>query len=204
MKLTTDEIRQIEKFLDVKGMVYVDLRFEILDHLILQIEEEMNSLGVDFEYAFLQVTKKWNSYFSNSSSLLFGLTFSAPKLVIDKAKKIYLKYFIICTLACLFLPVINNEVEISTFLTCVFFGIILLFSIVSIIMFNKIRKSRKKTVYSFIAKTQLLSVITYPVSTIFIFRGLYTSLWLLFIISILLYCSIVFLKKHQKIIKQFN
>ncbi|WP_194768209.1 hypothetical protein [Tamlana sp. I1] len=204
MKLTTDEIKQIEKFLDVKGIVYVDLRIEILDHLILQIEDEMNNHGVDFEYAFVQVTKKWNSYFNNSSSLLFGLTFSAPKLVIDKAKKIYLKYFIIYMLTCFFLPFINDEVEISTFLTCVLVGIILLFSVISIIKFNKIRKSSEKTVYSFIAKTQIWSVITYPLIIIVVFQGLYTSLWLLFNSFIFLYCSIVFLKKHQKIIKQFN
>ncbi|WP_141675512.1 hypothetical protein [Formosa haliotis] len=204
MKLATNEIKQIERYLDAKGIVYVDLRFEILDHLILQIEEEINNSCVDFESAFLQVTKQWNAHFNYSSSLLFGLSFSAPKLILDKAKKIYLKYFIIYKLSFLLLPFLNTEVGISTFLKCVIIGIMVLFSIISFITFNKIRTSSKKTVYSFIAKTQIWSVIAFPVFILVVYKGLYTSLWLLFNMSILLYCSIVFLKKHQQIVKQFN
>ena len=72
-KLTNIEIKHIEKYLDKKGIVYVDLRFETLDHLILQIEDIINNTGIDFSTAFNQVTKQWDVHFKETSSLLFGV-----------------------------------------------------------------------------------------------------------------------------------
>jgi len=204
MTLSTNEIRQIEKYLDSKGIIYVDLRFEILDHIILQIEEEINGSGIDFESAFLHVTKQWNAHFYETSSLLFGVMFAAPKLILDKAKKIYLKYFIVYTLSCFLFPFLNIEVEISTFLKFVIIGVAFLFLIISLVNFNKVRKSTKKTVYSFIARTQIWSVVFFPVIIFVVGQGLYASIWFLFNLFLIYYSSIVFFKKHKQIVKQFN
>ncbi|WP_170063268.1 hypothetical protein [Polaribacter porphyrae] len=51
MEITKEQIQQVENYLDKKGLHYVDVRLEILDHIILDIEAEMNQ-ETNFNDAF--------------------------------------------------------------------------------------------------------------------------------------------------------
>ena len=39
MKLNKDQIQQVEDYLNQKGLKYVDIRYEIFDHMVTDIEQ---------------------------------------------------------------------------------------------------------------------------------------------------------------------
>ena len=59
----------------------------------MQIEQKLEVENTDFETIFYQVTDQWNKQLNSSSSFIFGLTYSAPKVVMNKAKKIFKPFF---------------------------------------------------------------------------------------------------------------
>ncbi|MFD0992658.1 hypothetical protein [Tenacibaculum geojense] len=87
MELTKEQIARVQKYLDVKGVKFIDFRIEIFDHIVSQIEEILRDECTDFETVFYQVTNEWNNQLNSTSSFIFGLAYSAPKVVITKAKK---------------------------------------------------------------------------------------------------------------------
>ena len=52
MKLTEEQIKEVETYLTKKGVKYIDLRFEILDHISTDIENSMNKKQLDFNETF--------------------------------------------------------------------------------------------------------------------------------------------------------
>ena len=89
MELTKEQIQRVDKYLDVKGVKFIDFRIEIFDHIISQIEQKLAIENADFKTVFYQVTNESNKQLDETSSLLFGLIYTAPKIVIKKAKKIF-------------------------------------------------------------------------------------------------------------------
>ena len=95
MELSKEEIQKVEHFLNVKDIVYVDIRLEVLDHIVSEVEERMDSKNKSFQEVFASVKHKWNSQLKETSSLFFGMGFSAPKIVIQKARKVYWKHYLL-------------------------------------------------------------------------------------------------------------
>ena len=91
MELTKEQIQRIDTYLDVKGVKFIDFRIEIFDHIISLIEQKLEIENTDFETIFYQVTDEWNKQLNAGSSFLLGWTYSAPKTIIKKAKKIHKK-----------------------------------------------------------------------------------------------------------------
>ena len=94
-----------------------------------------------------------------TTSMFFGLGFSAPKLVIQKAKKVYWKQYILL-LASYFLPFlllthfdfkVQNPTEFSFFI--IFKGVIILSVLAFVFMFFS-RNNKIETTYGFILKAQ--------------------------------------------------
>lgn len=98
LKFTKEELEQVNRYLDIKGLVFVDVRFEILDHLLMDIEKEMHSNMVSFDTAFEMVCQKWKGSMKQTSSYWLGKGHFTSKIVIDKSihvlKKSYLKLFL--------------------------------------------------------------------------------------------------------------
>ena len=98
LKFTSEEMEQVGRYLNIKGLVFVDIRFEILDHLLLDIEAEMKSKNLLFDIAFENVCQKWKECMKPTDSYWVGKGHFSPKIVIDKSiqvlKKSYLKFFL--------------------------------------------------------------------------------------------------------------
>ncbi|MFV8331812.1 hypothetical protein [Flavobacterium sp. GSP14] len=85
MKLTTEQIAQIEETLILNGLVYQDVRLELLDHISSEIEETLSNEEISFEIVYKSVFEKWKSALEISSSYAWlGAIFKAPRFVIDK------------------------------------------------------------------------------------------------------------------------
>jgi hypothetical protein len=160
MELTKEQVRRIDKYLDVKGVKFIDFRIEIFDHIISQIEQKLEVENTDFETVFYQVTDEWNKQLNTSSSFLLGWAYSAPKTVIKKAKRIHRKLHTKAALIISVPLILGMILNLSLFKTVlgainsnsVFITVI--FSIISGLIIYKSRKETDKTVYNFLIKTQ--------------------------------------------------
>ena len=89
MKLSQEQIQQVEDYLKNKDVEYIDLHLEVLDHISTAIESEMTENEISFNDAFEKVKTKWNDTFSYKSSYWLGTSNGGSKLFIDHCLKIY-------------------------------------------------------------------------------------------------------------------
>ena len=87
MNLTKSQLKKIEAYLDAKKLTQMDLRYEVLDHMAQGIEASMENYKLDFQEAFSQETKKWDSELRESTSVWMGLAWAGPKIVMRKCVK---------------------------------------------------------------------------------------------------------------------
>jgi hypothetical protein len=83
MKLTTEQIAIIDETLVLNGVVYDDLKIEVLDHIASEIENEMEVTEKDFQEVCKQVFERWNGEFKLTRAF-FSLNTYYPKLAKSK------------------------------------------------------------------------------------------------------------------------
>ncbi|UPQ80550.1 hypothetical protein M0M57_06835 [Flavobacterium azooxidireducens] len=84
MKLSVEEIEIISDYLSKSGIKQVDIKFELLDHIAIEIEELVVLENCSFEEALEKIKQKWNPFFVQSKSFHIGLIYSFPKIVLNK------------------------------------------------------------------------------------------------------------------------
>lgn len=213
MQLSTEQIQKVEQYLNVKGIKYVDIRLEILDHMVSDIEDNISENEVPFHYAFSTAKQKWNPQLQETTSMFFGFGYAAPKIVIQKAKKIYWKHYFLLLLS-YFLPFlaltelnfeIQNPSEVSSF---IFLKGIAVCSFVSFLYMFMTKKNTLKTTYGFILNAQSLGVLVgLFVLMIFIknpgeLNGIHIGMMCSFLFSTASY--FYFYKKHKTEIKKYQ
>ena len=106
MKLTTEQIDQIDTFLERNDVKYLDIKLELLDHIASQIEALMSDQNSSFEEAFTKITTHWKPRFRSSTSFLIGLFYSFPQIVLDRLLARMKKYhlFIFCFSVFIYIP----------------------------------------------------------------------------------------------------
>tara|TARA_B110000261_G_scaffold93880_1_gene106486 strand:+ start:158 stop:826 length:669 start_codon:yes stop_codon:yes gene_type:complete len=159
IELTKEQLQRVAHYLNVKDIIYIDLRMEVFDHIVSDIEVKMGAEKLDFEPTFYNATVKWNKHLIKESSFYFGLTYSLPKIVLEKAKKVFKKWYFF-SLLLYFIPYIlldnvniifsENEIkELNVFLQTLTVCTLIAFFCLLIVKF----KEKNKTTYSFILKT---------------------------------------------------
>ncbi len=86
MNLTTEQVEDIENILNQKGIKYDDLKFEIVDHIASEIENEMEKSDTNFVETTALVFSRWEPEFKPIMSFLFSKKY--PKIYKDKLLKI--------------------------------------------------------------------------------------------------------------------
>ena len=214
MELTEKQIQRVEHYLDVKDVTYIDLRMEVLDHIVSDIEAKMIKESLDFETAFYRVTDKWNKHLKDKSSFYFGIMYSAPKIVIEKAKKYYKRWFYLSFFSYLVPSIIIGKLNIilsssvENALNYVFYAIAFIcLSIFVYLFINKDTKTVKST-YSFVLKTQSIGLL-FGFIILFSLRflsekGVLNSFNISFLSVFIfqLFCYFSFYKKHKEAIKK--
>ena len=85
MKLTNQQIASIDETLVLDGVVYDDIKLELLDHIATEIESEASIENKPFETVLKEVFDRWKPQLKPTShNLLLGYGFSAPKIISDK------------------------------------------------------------------------------------------------------------------------
>ncbi|GFD75472.1 hypothetical protein KUL113_48920 [Tenacibaculum sp. KUL113] len=166
MELTKKQILRVEKHLDVKKVYYIDIRIEVLDHIVSELENNINK-NTSFEDAFCNTIKKWNTLLESSSSVYLGYAYSKPKIIIDKMKKYGRPHAIKIwgTIALMFLLLSSKpEVTTSHAQTINFFAKLFIYTVSFIISLGYIViwQSKQKTSYRFLFESQVLPYILLP------------------------------------------
>jgi hypothetical protein len=164
MEITKKQIQQVETYLDKKSFDFIDLKVEVLDHMVSDIESFLDN-NYSFDNAFKITVLKWDKHFKDTSSFYFGLQYSESKIVVKKALKMFRPFYLIY-LSAYILPVLflknvsivfpkNTIYLLNGFLNLItaVFLIYLIFIIIKVI------KSKVKTTYRFILRTQYLGII---------------------------------------------
>ena len=86
MKLTTQQIAQIEETLVLNGLKYYDIKLEVTDHIASEIEEKLCDEKSSFEVVFDEVLEKWKPELHPLFSGLIG--FTNPRIMTVKCHKI--------------------------------------------------------------------------------------------------------------------
>lgn len=211
MELTKQQIQKVEQYLDNKGIKYVDIRLEILDHMVSDIQDKISENEVTFDHVFSTVKQKWNPHLLETTSMFFGFGYVAPKIVIQKAKKIYWKHYFLLLLS-YFLPFlaltelnfkIQNPSEVSSF---IFLKGIAVFSFVSFLYMLMTKKNILKTTYGFILNAQSLGVLVGLIVLMILFNspkelnGIHIGMMCSFLFSTASY--FYFYKRHNTEIKK--
>ena len=126
MRLTTEQITTIEETLVLNGVVYDDIKLELLDHIATEIESEASIEGKPFEVALKEVFEKWKPQLRPTShNLLLGYGFLAPKIISDKfaedRKKELIAAGIIVSLLTVLILWIWNKFQIFSVLSGIIF-----------------------------------------------------------------------------------
>ena len=74
MKLTKDQIQFIDTYLINTNILYIDIRYEMMDHIATAVEEKMEAENLDFHDAFknYMVANKSELMNNNKSSKFFS------------------------------------------------------------------------------------------------------------------------------------
>jgi hypothetical protein len=164
MEITKKQIKQVETYLDKKSFDFIDLKVEVLDHMVSDIESFLDN-NYSFENAFKITVLKWDKHFKDTSSFYFGFQYSESKIVVKKAIKMFRPFYLIY-LSAYILPVLflkNVSIVFSKntiYLLNGFLNLITaVFLIYLIFIIIKVIKSKVKTTYRFILRTQYLGMI---------------------------------------------
>jgi hypothetical protein len=126
--------------------------------------------------------------------------YPAPKIIIRRAKKIFTHYFIISFLPIIiiFIVLLNKKILLSETVGYATIALTIIFLLISLFYTFKIWKSKEKTIYKFIIRTQILNLFVMPSILISNSISDIMNIGVLGYIIIVAYYSRTFYKRHQQ------
>lgn len=213
LKFTTEEIKQVEQYLNKKELYYVDLRYELLDHILLDIEYQMRNEKMSFGDAFKNTCIKWKGNFYKESSYWLGIMFRGPRVFIDgcvKIQKLFLILLVVATLLFVLLSVLIKPVLDVELLFYVTLGITPIYISCVLYWWVKINVSQTKTSFSFLFNRYIIInflinfVVLYKLYNIQVSALNFSDFSYLVLVYSVLFQGHYLYKNHQKVVSQFS
>jgi len=228
MKLTTDQIAKIEETLVLNGVVYEDIKLELIDHIASDIEEIISKQGVVFEIALIHAFDKWEVQLRPTSNPLWAPSWlNGPKLFIDKwvkeTKQQLFYWMLLSVVISLLTAWIIMQNKSSMFLVQLEKGYeILIILLLAFLFIGRyfIFKSPTKTIFSYMFKVHCLAsviILTILLFSIefdsyfifaenqkFIMRRLFFSVWINIWYVVYSIYSFYFLINHFQFERKFS
>ena len=155
MQLTKEQIQTIDAILEKKGIKYIDIKLELIDHIATQIEQEMSTKGANFETALCLTLDKWKRQFVYSSNFFVGFIHSFPKIILTKLISKAKKYFFMSSIiSAIWIFLINyyknNMIEILKPFSAIVSMSSVVFSIIMVVLIVLVNYKSKPTTYRFL------------------------------------------------------
>ncbi|MGB1043114.1 MAG: hypothetical protein ACPGU6_06950 [Tenacibaculum sp.] len=166
MQLTKEQIQRIEAYLNIKQVHYIDVRIEILDHMILDIENLLLQ-EYSFEDALKITISKWNKNLDTTSSIYLGHAYVKPKPIIEKLKGTMKKHaiimWVIFIISMIAMALFKLEIKLpnSNFYDALAKSVLYASSVILLIIYFLIYKTKQKTSYRFLYESQVLPIVIF-------------------------------------------
>lgn len=217
--MSEEQNREIEGYLETKGVCQIDLKCEILDHITSGVESSMENEGLNFQKSFELEQTKWQAELNSLKISRYNIDFKTPKIVLRRywavVKEMYTKAAVMTFGAFLSMLIFikSGIVPIQNFNTV--FGYFYLVAFVAIIAaFVKMKEKEANTVDNMIFK----STMGYFMAWLVVFNPLMSKMfWVyqegqfmtlfLFIHAFLLCFSFNFIdlyKSHKRKVKLYS
>lgn len=195
MKLSNEEIKFIDTYLEKSDVIFVDLRAEMTDHIATGVEEKMEQEKLDFYDAFkeymvknkrelLKSNNKMTGYYLNSISQYFKTLYKPYNIILGLLIIIGYYYF-------------NNDRLLKTIHQALFLTIVG-FSVLQLIVSLIIRKR-----YLYLEKTSIILFVIYYINLFF--NGFYKDFYgNYFSVGITLFLYVAFIVHYFFTIKKFR
>lgn len=178
MKLTNQQIAIIDKTLVLNGMIYDDVKLELIDHIATDIENQLENQESDFEVALKKSFENWSEQLQLANSFWVNTKKAVPRMLLDKwileAKKKLIKGSIIAIVLAVLITIIEKKLDNETLITNVRTILQVIFSIelVAILVFKFfIWKSDRKSFSGFLFQTQTRFAVLF-IFFMFCFNGM--------------------------------
>ncbi len=139
MKLTQDNIKNIDSALGKIGIAYIDIRYELTDHVATVLEQKDGDFEIELEAYIIENKKHLRKL--NRKMFVAGLTKSYKELGLNLLKPLpIVGSIVVFAVAMLMLPVVGQEI-----LTRILFLLFLLFTgITTFSTLNRMFRYRKQ------------------------------------------------------------
>ena len=166
MKLTNQQITQINETLVLNGLKYEDLNLEVTDHIASEIEVLMDENTYSFDENLKTVFEKWKPELKPSFSGLVG--FTNPRIMTLKCHKLIRKQifnvisisFLVAIVSVLFFRNSNNAILLTN-IQAVLKPFILLELCLVLAVLGFVWKSKHQTSYSYLIKKKSSGLIIF-------------------------------------------
>lgn len=205
MQLNCEQIDLVDRYLEQKNFIFLDLKTELMDHISCEIEKEMTVNDLLFETASIAVFARWESELKTHKSWLIGLENSFPKFVVRNLfKKVLFHYcFVLSTILIISVLIIKDAVSVSENLFSIFNFSLVALGIIYFLMKRKVNQTKIKTTYSF-----QFDYFYFPILMIFIYlfviQAVYFKIALMLFLVINCPFAFYFYFKHFQTIKKFK
>ncbi|MEJ4089938.1 hypothetical protein [Galbibacter orientalis] len=158
MKLTQEQIQEIEYALNKRGLDYIDLKYELLDHIATDIEQLMTEdKTISFDEAFNQAFYKWKDALNNSSSFWLGPANYIPTILLDKCITYIKRYELTLIAGALLIafslyPIREEVLSVIKEFDFVIGGVYILYSLIVVAGIIGIKMFKYNTTYSYLFK----------------------------------------------------
>lgn len=218
MKLTKEQILHIEYYLESKKLYQIDLKLEVLDHMISGVESRMQNKKISFEDAFEKEREFWKNDLRTYAHYVLGFSNKGPKIMMKKClrlvKKIYFKTLLYTTFITALVYFLVNYINFSlkkevihTSIGTLFF---VLFVVVLILKF-KISSTKLSTTYRYLYKIHVfgISFAYIYLNPLLHFNGLIKdgrihllNLFVFVFVAVHFFSVVDLFRKHSKLAKQ--
>lgn len=148
MKLTNEQIAIIDQTLIDKGVVYEEIKLELLDHIVTDIELETEESN--FDVAFSRAMLKWERELEEVNP---SGKFAAPRIVMEKFSsffkgqyKFFFPFAAVFSFLIAIITTLYPEELVYNTVKLVFYSVYFLFSLGGIISLFFISKTKSKTI----------------------------------------------------------
>lgn len=166
MKLTNQQLTIIEETLILNGVVYDDIKLELIDHIASEIEAETINDSKSFKIILKEVLEKWKPELQPSFSGLIG--FTNPRIMTVKCHKIVKRQLFtviifssLITLALMVFVRNSNYGLVLTNLQGALRSFVLVEFCLVILAWGLLWKSKHQTTYSYLMKKKSFGLIIF-------------------------------------------
>ncbi|RVT79985.1 hypothetical protein EOD40_02405 [Flavobacterium sufflavum] len=178
MKLRTEQIEIIDQTLVLNGMVYDDVKLELIDHIATDIENQLENKETNFEVALKIAFENWSDQLHLGNSFWINSRKAIPRMLLDRwileTKKKFFLGGIIAIVLSILITFIEKILNSSTILSSLGTILRIVFSLelVTILVFRLIIwKSERKSFSGFLFQTQTRFAVLF-ILFLFCFKGM--------------------------------